>query len=51
MYSRVNIEIAWMSVVRMTIKVMLESRKKGKGGERKDEKGGTYILITTVVVA
>jgi len=38
-------------VVRITIKVILENRKKRKGRERKNEKRGTYILITTVVVA
>jgi len=35
----------------MTIKVMLEFRKKRREREGKSEKGGTYILITTVVVA
>jgi len=38
-------------VVRITIKVILENGKKRKRRERKNEKGGTYILITTVVVA
>jgi len=51
MHGRVNIEMVWMIVVRMTIKVILESRGKRKGRERKREKRGTYILITTVVVA
>jgi len=43
--------MVWMIVVRITIKVMLENRKKGEGRERKNEKRGTYIMITTVVVA
>jgi len=51
MYSRVDIEVVWMIVVGITIKVILENRKKRKGRERKNEKRGTYILITTVVVA
>lgn len=43
--------MTWMLVVRMTVKVILESRKERRRGERKEEKGGTYILISTVVVA
>jgi len=43
--------MAWMIVVRITIKVILENRKKRNGREQKKEKRGTYILITTVVVA
>jgi len=51
MHSRINIETVWIIVVRITIKVILENRKKREGRERKNEKRGTYILITTVVVA
>jgi len=51
MHGEIDIEMIWMIVVRITIKVILENRKKRKGGERKNEKRGTYILITTVVVA
>jgi len=51
MHSRIDIEMVWMIVVRITIKVILENRNKRRGRERKNEKRGTYILITTVVVA
>jgi len=51
MYSKVDIEMVWMIVVRITIKVILENGKKRRGRERKNEKRGTYILITTVVIA
>jgi len=51
MHSKVGIEMVWIIVVRITIKVILENRKERKGKERKNEKRGTYILITTVVVA
>lgn len=40
-----------MTVVRITIKVILERGKRGRRRDQKEEKGGTYILITTVVVA
>jgi len=51
MHSRIDIEVVWMIVVGITIKVILETRKKRKERKRKNEKRGTYILITTVVVA
>jgi len=51
MHSRIDIEVVWMIVVGITIKVILENRKKRKERERRNEKRGTYILITTVVVA
>jgi len=43
--------MVWIIVVRITIKVILEDGKRRKERERKNEKRGTYILITTVVVA
>jgi len=51
MHGRIDIEMVWMIVVGITIKVILENRKKREGRERKNEKRGTYMLITTVVVA
>jgi len=50
-YGKINIEMTWMMVVRITIKVMIESGRKRRGREQKDEKRGTYMLITTVVIA
>jgi len=43
--------MVWVIVVRITIKVILENGKKRREIGRRKEKGGTYILITTVVVA